>query len=238
MGESKGIAMTTAKGLVNDMESLLEGFHDHHSEFQIDYAIVGRGGDGHIWGMYQQARRELRVRYDELQRLGLEEEKLELDIQDARRRASKFSILPGARYRKRRAAIELRELKLQLRNIRSRVQAIHRESLRFVTHARTLGDEIAKLPPAVRDDLEMAHWEHRFCMEARTSAARDPHHRVSQEVVAMLPFLPDRVRDGVHDTIKNIDNEVRAFLAEPQTFVRQSQLPPRRSTPLAVKAVN
>jgi hypothetical protein len=131
------------------VDELLCDYRDGHSEFQIEYFIVGAEGPT-LWGMYHQALRELKKRREILQTF-------DWDLELARHKRRLWSFVGSVlgwlwlpfRIRAVRAA-------QRYESIRIAREATRREFGEFLGHATRLKTQLGNTDPAV---LEARRWQ-------------------------------------------------------------------------------
>jgi hypothetical protein len=162
-------------GTSNDLavDDLLADYQPFASEFQMDAFIVAGNGYHHIWGMYQQCLRELRVRsrncdeHDRLLRENLQEQKTTEGI-EAERLASQFE-----------------ELKLTARDN-------EREFDFYTKKARELKAVLGDITPELRREMELDFWAHKHAYSL--GVALESRSGIAASFWESLPGFPVDIR--------------------------------------------
>lgn len=191
--------------------------HDSaHTEVQIDYFIIGCGGEGHPWGMFRQAMRELESRQSmlvgvvhtrALLRLIIEEHDIAIE-----------EMPTSATHRPTQIARERRQLErahdlLKLAADDARVVKNLQEGRQIMLRVRELRDalvaENGELTPDVCRRLDEEFWVHSFRQRlALCTIAGAPMPR---DIVTVLPLLPPRMRDPVLQALATPADNLDSF---------------------------
>lgn len=182
----------TAMTLDETVDALLLDYQDGHSDFQITHFIVGAEGPT-LWGMYQQAARELRKRRDILADIDLE---LEL-AQHARSLWAIVGALVGWLWR----PVRVRAIRSARRHANLVVarDSTRREFAAFLGHAKRLH---AQLGNGDRSTLEAQRWH----AKGRALAVMDLHLRgtLSDRTQDFLMSLPPSMGEAIMGEVRAI----------------------------------
>jgi hypothetical protein len=180
------------------MTSLAELLSDHqlyHSDFQMDFWITLRSG-GTPYGCYRQALREIWKRSRGMSELRAQRDLLRLDIEELRPQMAANEPTFG----QRRAQIELRRKRCQLRECRKALADTRRELDRFVAQARELRDLLGittdnPLSPERRAELDRQMWAHRLRQMAAVDYATQG--RLGRGTIELLAACPREMRQAL-----------------------------------------
>lgn len=181
------------------VDQLLLDCQDGHSSFQIAHFIVGAEGPT-IWGMYQQALRELRKRRDILADIDLE---LEL-ARHARHCWSTVGRLLGWLW----TPLRIRATRTTRRyaNLLTARDSTYREFAEFLDHAKKLN---AQLGDVDRSTLEAQQWRAR----GLAMAAGDLHFNgaLSTRAIEFLMGLPVGMREEIAEELRGVQKKRLGF---------------------------
>lgn len=182
--------------------ALLVSDHQYfHSELQMDHFITTRAGGCHPWGMYVQALRELESRHGAYHNLVLRRRRLALEIQELELEVSRWRFTRRGRIRRRRARLELEEKQLGVRLIARMEPDREREFRRFFAQALAIREVLGDLTPERKRELDEDMWHHRL----RQVLAIDFYLEGAPgaSIMSILPALPRRMREALRNDIKN-----------------------------------
>lgn len=194
----------------------LEHHNQAHSEAQIDFFIIGNGGEGHPWGMYRQAMRELGSREAMLAGAIHDRAVLRLDLRGLE--LDREDLPKSVGIRRQEIARERLELELGLtkRKIAAddeRIERILREGRQVLLRTRELKEgleaENGELTPDVLRRLDEEFWVHSF--KQRLALATMTMTPLPRDIVTVLPLLPPRMRDPITRAIASPQENVTAF---------------------------
>lgn len=180
----------------------LEHHNPAHSEVQIDFFIIGNGGEGHPWGMYRQAMRELASRQAQLVgalhsratgQLDLKEHIIDLEDIEVGTDPRRGNIA------RERLVLEYKLTEQKLAAEDERIERILREGRQVLLRTRELHEgltrEHGELTPDVLRRLDEAFWVHSF--KQRLALASMSGTAIPRDVITVLPLLPPRMRDPI-----------------------------------------
>lgn len=176
----------------DDFDALLADYRPFHSEFQIDRLITAAAG-GTPWGMYQQALREARGRFDHLRSDYIALAGKRIDLEEAEER----TMTPDREGRRR--DLEAARIRADIESLEIVMRDREREFARFVAQALVLRKSLGDLSEARKRELEEATWIHR----AKVAAAEDyiAHGGLTHNTLLLVRSLPVRVRSRVLEEI-------------------------------------
>lgn len=163
----------------NTLQSLLASYRPFHSAHQIDNYIVARSG-GTPYGMFKQAVRELRSRWQSLCTQYIEREEM-------RRKDVPDSDLERARHR------------MQLEGLEVQIRDTEREFRRFYAHAVKLKAHIGELTEDRIEQLEAEHWMHKLKQQAALDLLSEG--RVKRDTLELLMALDPETRSPIMDLL-------------------------------------
>lgn len=168
------------------LQSLLATYRPFHSAHQIDHYIVARAG-GTPYGMFKQAVRELRGRWQGLCTQYIEREEM-------RRRDVPDSDLERARHR------------MQLEGLEVQIRDTEREFRRFYAHAVKLKAHIGELTEDRIEQLEAEHWMHKLKQQAALDLLTAG--RVQRDTLELLMALDPATRSPIMDMLSTPSGHV------------------------------
>lgn len=161
------------------LRSLLATYRPFHSAHQIDHYIVARAG-GTPYGMFKQAVRELRGRWQGLCTLYIEREEM-------RRKETPTNDLERARHQ------------MQVEGIEVQIKDTEREFRRFYAHAVKLKAHLGELTDERIDALETEHWMHKLKQQAALDLLSEG--RVKRDTLELLMALDPETRSPIMDLL-------------------------------------
>ena len=161
------------------LRSLLATYRPFHSAHQIDHYIVARAG-GTPYGMFKQAVRELRGRWQGLCTLYIEREEM-------RRKDTPTNDLERARHQ------------MQVEGIEVQIRDTEREFRRFYAHAVKLKAHLGELTDERVDALETEHWMHKLKQQAALDLLSEG--RVKRDTLELLMALDPETRSPIMDLL-------------------------------------
>lgn len=161
------------------LRSLLATYRPFHSAHQIDHYIVARAG-GTPYGMFKQAVRELRGRWQGLCTLYIEREEM-------RRKDMPTNDLERARHQ------------MQLEGVEVQIRDTEREFRRFYAHAVKLKAHLGELTEERIDALETEHWMHKLKQQAALDLLSEG--RVKRDTLELLMALDPETRSPIMDLL-------------------------------------
>lgn len=166
-----------------------------HSEFQMErFIVIGAGRTP--WGMYCQALRELRTRFDALKLDYASEARLDLDLGDLQAKAKRAKGRDA-----KRNALDRAEKVMRIEGIRANRIDREREFAWFLGVARKLKAALGELTPERRVQLEEDLWAVRLREQA--AADTQAHGRVMLGTWQAIANLPKRLKDPIVADIVN-----------------------------------
>lgn len=196
-----------------------------HSNTQIDFFMLGGGGEGHPWGMYRQALRELNGREGSLRGIEHTLALAELELEELEhKRANAAPALEGpTSFEPRRLDIQIAHLKRQIAEDKKRAARALREGQRILEQAALYEARIRaennwapdyELTEADLHRLDEEFWIH--VLRQRCAIHHLQGKPAPVDVVQMLPLLPDRMakplREALINPVRNVDEF--GFVAE------------------------
>lgn len=184
---------------------------ESHSHTQIDHFMIGGGGEGHPWGMYRQALRELNGRESLMVGLKHSLAVLHLDLREQQLKLEGF----GDVGLDKSALIARERVELEIEYIEVKIKADeHRESRALFEGNRIL-DQAVKHMATLREangwaeDYELTAADlHRLDEDFWIHSMRQQcaiHHFLGKpppvDVIKMLPRLPARMADPIFDAL-------------------------------------
>ena len=157
------------------LRSLLATYRPFHSAHQIDHYIVARAG-GTPYGMFKQAVRELRGRWQGLCTLYIEREEM-------RRKDTPTNDLERARHQ------------MQVEGVEVQIRDTEREFRRFYAHAVKLKAHLGELTDERIDALETEHWMHKLKQQAALDLLSEG--RVKRDTLELLMALDPETRSPI-----------------------------------------
>lgn len=141
------------KPIFEKMVELVRNWHSGMTPFQLRHFVLNDVEFPTEWGKFDQIKRELVARYNELTHLAFEFKRNELKIQKKEQQVAKETDPIEAEL----ARLDAEELKLQQESIKSRLAAVMRESAvlyaLYEQHAH-----LDALPPEEQAKLEAEQW--------------------------------------------------------------------------------
>ena len=198
--------------------------NDAHTEVQLDFFVIGNGGEGHPWGMYRQAMRELASRQAMLVgaihsramlRLDLEEK--ELDYSDCKSAPENDSHRLSIWRSRLQLEIELTVQKIAADD--ARVERIMFEGRRILERTRELQEELVaehgELTDEVRRRLDEEFWVHSF--KQRIALAALTRTAIPRDITTVLPLLPRRMSAPIIRALRDPEAAIESFgFTDPQ----------------------
>lgn len=172
------------------VEDILADQQDGHSDFQIDYFILGKSS-GTAYGAYTQCLRELESRRNTL--IGIEDDLAAL-CDDLQGLVATVTDMTNRDLRKRQ----------RQRDAMTKHQAdVQREHDRFLMHARELKEILGELTPEKRETLEWELWLHRL----KVMAALDFYTMggLSRSTAETIFAVPPEMRRKILTELKDRD---------------------------------
>jgi hypothetical protein len=192
------------------------------SHTQIDFFMLGGAGEGHPWGMYRQALRELSGREALLVGLKHSLAELDLDLREARLTlATTLSRQPAMaesdEIAQGRAKLAIAYIEVKIAADEQRVARALREGERILHQAVELEAEVRKLNGFATDHVLTPEDLHRLDEDFWIHSLRQRcavHHMMQKpppvDVIQMLPLLPDRMSkpllDALAKPVRNLDS--------------------------------
>lgn len=170
------------------LRSLLATYRPFHSAHQIDHYIVARAG-GTPYGMFKQAVRELRGRWQGLCTLYIEREELR------RKGAPCQCCEPDADH----ACLNRARHQMQLEGVEVQIRDTEREFRRFYAHAVKLKAHLGELTDERIDALETEHWMHKLKQQAALDLLSEG--RVKRDTLELLMALDPETRSPIMDLL-------------------------------------
>ena len=201
---------------MSDADRLRTPFGDlerAHSDFQIDNFIVAKNGAGTEWGRYKQALRELHKRWRGLKQLELDERRLAVDVDEAKKDLTleRTKDEPDA-YAIRRLEIDLLEHAMHAEDLTQGRGEQEREFGRFFAIASALKESIGEVTPAKRAAMERDFWTASLRAQALLDLATAG--RVSQGVAGAVAALPPTERAAVIGSLGSGRDAFDVLMAE------------------------
>lgn len=174
-----------------DLRVLLAHHRPFHSAYQMDHFITASAG-GTPWGMFQQALRELRTRFDALKIDYAAREELALALEGD---ADGHGGIPSDGIADRRRRLAFGRKRMELDTLDSLIRDREREFAHFFAQALALRDILGPLTPQRTAELEEHLWIHRAkCLAAEDYIARG---QLSHQTLTALRALPPTTRATV-----------------------------------------
>lgn len=184
------------------LQSLLATYRPFHSAHQIDHYIVARAG-GTPYGMFKQAVRELRSRWQSLCTQYIEREEMQRKGEPCQ------CCEPDAE----RACLARARHRIQLEGLEVQIRDTEREFRRFYGHAVKLKAHLGDLTEDRIEALEAEHWMHKLKQQAALDILC--HGRPQRDTLELLMALDPATRSPIMDLL-----DPRAGYAELTSWLR------------------
>ena len=158
-------------------EELLADFQPFASEFQMDAFVIGGSGYHHIWGMYKQALRELRIRRKN------REEHVRL-IEECQHKIPR-TVEP----------VECSRLESQIEELTLTAADNDREWVFYYDKAKELKAQIGDLTDERRRELDLDFWAHKHAYTL--GIAFESQHGPPDSFWEVLPGFPPDIRSAL-----------------------------------------
>lgn len=172
------------------LTALFADYRPFHSAHQIDHYIIARSG-GTPYGMYKQAVRELRSRWQGLCTQYIEREEIH-------RKVAQPSPLESDLERARQ--------RMQLDGLETQIRDTEREFRRFYAHATKIKAHLGELTEERIEALEAEHWMHKLKQQAALDLLTQG--RVQRDTLELLMALDPRTRSPIMDLLSTPTGQV------------------------------
>lgn len=175
----------------DDLRDLLAHHRPFHSAYQMDHFITAAAG-GTPWGMFQQALRELRTRFDALKIDYAAREELVLALEGD---DDEHGVDPSDGIADRKRRLLQGRKRMQLDTLDALIRDREREFAHFYAQAVALRDLLGPLTAERTAELEEDLWIHRAkCLAAEDYVARG---QLGPHTLTALRALPPTTRATV-----------------------------------------
>lgn len=198
--------------LLTQADGLLLDFEIYHSEFQIDYFIIGQGGRGHLWGMYHQTLREIHTRQCSLRNVSMKLLEMDLDIAKEQIKAKKWAFTRLQKLDRAQAAANYHAKVHTKREANQQKRDTERELARIIYHARRLKEQVGDLTPERRRQLSEDFWVQQIKQKIALSLVQTG--ALPLDMYQLLSVLPEAVRDEIRPALDNPEAVVKMMTGD------------------------
>lgn len=184
--------------LEKKISSLLEDQLLGHSPLQMDAFITAKSGEGHPYGMYLQALRELAARRISLMELESRVKETWVELRSLSCRKWWDWAFPISR--EKRKILERRKL-FELDQACESRRNTERELFHFLDQATKLKGIVGKITFERRRELDLELWAHKLKFRLACDYFREG--RPSLSLIELVPFLPEPMKVEMLGYLKN-----------------------------------